>query len=141
MSPLDIGKFVEELFQWEPHRVGALVTGIVIGFSARWALRRHSDAPLRKSINSLEAELEKQKSENKRLHSLLMAVQDEQLNKLHHVLDEQNVARGKREVMAWTRGGRTIPVCILNCGEKKHRVMFPDGKNDLVAVEELSPWS
>ncbi len=141
MGPFDIGKFVEELFQWEPHRVGALVTGLVLGFTACWALRRRSDAPLRKTIRSLEAELGKQTSENTRLQSELTVVQDEQLNQLHARLDERNVARGQREVMAWTRSGRTIPVCILNRGEKNHRVMFPDGKDDKVSVDELSPWS
>jgi hypothetical protein len=141
MSPSDIGKFVEELFQWEPHRVGALVTRLVLGFTACWALRRRSDAPLRKTIRSLEAEREKQTSENKRLHSELTALRDEQLNKLDARLDERHVPRGQRVVMAWKSAGRRVPVCILIRGEKNHRVMFPDGKDDKVSVEELSPWS
>jgi hypothetical protein len=128
------------MFQWEPHRAGALVTGLMLGFNACRALRRHSDAPLRKSIRSLEADLEKQTTLNKRLQSELKAVHDEQLNQLHARLDELSVPRGQRDVMAWTHAGRRIPVCIRNRCETNHRVVFPDGKDDKVSVDEHSPW-
>lgn len=140
MNAWDIGKFAEEIFQGGPHRVSDLVTGLVLGFSACWLLRRHNEGPLQTANSSLNVKNEELKSDRDLLQSELDALHDDQLNRLHSELDKRSVPRGKREISAWTRGGRRLPVCIQNRGEKNHRVVFPDGKDDTVAIEELSPW-
>ena len=95
MGPFDIGKFVEDLFQWEPHRIGALVTGLVLGASlAVWVWRSRSGQvkELEAKNTDLDAKNGKLREESNRLwdrNASLQETIEELRNKIKEI--EQQV--------------------------------------------------
>ena len=141
MGPIDVGKFVEDLFQWEAHRVAALVMGALFGVLGAWLVFRGRIAPSRREARENKTKATALERENQQLRSELNNLRNQQLESLHAHLDELGVPRGGRRVKAWTvTDGRKLPVCIKIESGNNCRVWFPDGKEDKVATDQLSEW-
>ena len=73
---------------------------------------------------------------------LAVGISEQDIGRIREAMRKREIGlvdtRGRERLRFLVRGNQRIPVAILNRGQQHHRVLFPDGKDGKVRVDDLN---
>ena len=73
---------------------------------------------------------------------LAVGISEQDIGRIREAMRKRKIGlvdtRGRERLRFLVRGNQRVPVAILNRGNQNHRVLFPDGRDGKIGVDDLN---